>query len=528
MSTHEPALTGASLPETKTLPGVAPGGDSAAPARPAARWWRSRRWRLVPSIRLRLALWNVAILLSALLLFGISLYAFLAWRLDKDIDESLAQQYSQIRDSTNFDFSRDPTSGEPVLVTNLRPDAFGSDELDVYVQIARLNGSIPPWGRSSNLGNRFLPLATDVLTAVKGDQTVPEREVIVDGNRLRLFSGPLYVRSERGSTIIGVIQVARSLERTEATLTLLRVLLIGGGLMTLLIAGVASYALSGAALAPLDRLTQAARDIGAARDFSRRVKHTGPDDEVAQLAGTFNEMLVQLQAAHNSLAAALDTQRRFVADASHELRTPLTTIRGNVGLLRRAIDLDPNDRDAALADIDSEAQRMGRLVNQMLSLARADASLTLNQQSTDLDPIVHDVGRQLLLLANARGLTATTEPVEPLRVIGNPDALKQLLLILVDNAVKYTPAPGSVRLSTRRSGDEAEILVSDTGIGIAEQDLAHIFDRFYRADTARSGGGAGLGLAIARWLVDAHGGRLLVESRPGAGSTFRVLLPLTP
>jgi signal transduction histidine kinase len=132
------------------------------------------------------------------------------------------------------------------------------------------------------------------------------------------------------------------------------------------------------------------------------------------------------------------------------------------------------------------------------------------------------------LLANARGLSAIAEPVEPLRVIGNPDALKQLLLILVDNAVKYTPAPGSIRLSLTKVGGEAELRVSDTGIGIAEHDLGHIFDRFYRADPARSGGGAGLGLAIARWLVDAHGGRITVESTPNVGSTFRVLLPLAP
>ena len=335
---------------------------------------RARR-RAAMSIRYRLTLWNVAILCGILMLFGGLIYAFLGFSLSKAIDDSLQQQYNQIRDSAGFALKWDRAAGRVNLVTDLRPDAFGSDRLAIYIQLAALDGSIPEGGRSSNLEDRSLPLSEDVLETVRNGGTILEREVIVDGHPIRMFSGPLSLPTagDRDPRIVGVIQVGRSLDQMESTMALLRFLLIGGGVTSLAVAAVAGLALAGAALAPLDRLAQAVRAIGASRDFSRRVELPPSDDEVGQLALTFNEMLAQLQASHNTLAASLETQRRFVADASHELRTPLTTIRGNVGLLRRVADVDPADREAALADIDSEAERMTRLVSQLLSLARADA-----------------------------------------------------------------------------------------------------------------------------------------------------------
>jgi signal transduction histidine kinase len=528
-------FTGATIaPPPGALSGPAPASRAPAPAgmpvaTPAAAAPTPRRRRLALSIRLRLTLWNVAILTGVLLLFGISVYAFFAISLNKEIDDALQQQYSQIRDGAGFYLAWDRTGGLR-LFTDLRPDRFGSDQLDLFIQIASLEGRVPDGGRSSNLGELSLPISRAVLDRVREGSTVME-EVIVGGHPMRLYSGPFYLTGpgDRTPDIIGVIQVARSLERTERTMTLLRLLLIGGGLTSLAVAAVVGLALSGAALRPLDRLTQAARAIGAARDFSRRVEPPPADDEVGQLAHTFNEMLAQLQAAHNGLAASLDAQRRFVADASHELRTPLTTIRGNVGLLRRVADVDPADQAAALADIESEAERMSRLVTQLLSLARADAGATLDAQPIELKPIILDSGRQLALLAGSAGLTSAVEVADaPVRVLGDSDALRQLLLILIDNAVKYTPAPGTVRLTLGRDGGEAVIQVADTGIGIAPADQPRIFERFYRADPARSGSGAGLGLAIARWLVEAQQGRIEVDSVPGQGSIFRVRLPLLP
>jgi signal transduction histidine kinase len=479
------------------------------------------------SIRYRLTLWNVAILSGVLMLFSGLVYAFLGFSLNREIDDSLQQQYNQIRDSAGFRLEWDRSTGRVNVLTNLRPDAFGSDQLDIYIQITAPDGSALEGGRSSNLGEKTLPLSSEVLQSVRTGETKLQPMVMVEGNPTRIISGPLYmpVPGDREPRLVGVIQVARSLEQTQRTMAVLQGLLIGVGVTSLAVAAVAGLALAGAALAPLDRLAQAARAIGASRDFSRRVELPPSEDEVGQLALTFNEMLAQLQSSHNSLAASLETQRRFVADASHELRTPLTTIRGNVGLLRRVADVSPADRAAALADIESEAERMTRLVGQLLSLARADAGTTIDPRPLDLAPIVQESGRQLLILAGAKGLSSTVEPVESAWVLGDPDALRQLLLILIDNAVKYTPAPGAVRLGVRRGGDGAVIEVADTGIGIAPEDQARIFERFYRVDPARSGNGAGLGLAIARWLAEAQGGRIEVESAVGRGSLFRVSLP---
>jgi signal transduction histidine kinase len=479
------------------------------------------------SLRLRLTLWNVAILLAVLVLFGSSVFAVLGYILDNEINESLPQQYNQIRDSTVFTEVFD-LAGRSFPFTNLRPDNFGSDRLDVFVQIASPSGAVPEWGRSSNLGGKSLPLSPTVLDKVRTGGTVLESEVMVEGQAMRLFSGPLLSNSpgERSPRIVGVIQVARALDRIEQLMTMLRAVLIGFGVVSLLVAALAGLIVTGRALAPLNRLSLSARAIGTSRDFSQRVETAEADNEVTRLAGTINEMLVQLQAAHNSVAASLEAQRRFVADASHELRTPLTTIRGNVGLLRRVNDVDPADQAAALADIESEAERMSRLVAQLLSVARADAGMNVQLAPLELRPVVEEVGRQLLLLAGAAGLVARVGPIDDAVVNGDADGLKQLLLILIDNAVTYTPPPGTVQLRLERCGDGVAIDVIDSGIGIDAAEHERVFERFYRADPARTGGGAGLGLAIARWLVEAHNGRIEVQSAPGCGSTFRVTLPV--
>jgi two-component system, OmpR family, sensor kinase len=477
------------------------------------------------SIRYRLTLLNLAVLCGALALFSTIIYALLAWNLDREITESLQQQYTQIDASTNRFLIVPGPAGQQLLVPNQRPDTFSSEELDVFVQIAQLDGVIPEGGRSSNLRDLQLPLDEATLRVVRDGETILAREVVVGGRRMRLYSGPMYAPIDRRRVVVGVIQVARSLERTEATLNLVRLLLGVAGLGSLLVAGVAGWVASGRALAPLKRLTRAVREIGTTRDLSQRVPSNGRADEVGHLALTFNEMLAELQAAQNGLATSLETQKRFLADASHELRTPLTTIRGNVEMLRRFAAVTDGDREAALADIDSEAERMSRLVNQMLSLARADTTQPAAKEPLDLAPIVEESARQLALLARAQGLTTVAAPIESVRVLASPDAVRQLLLILIDNAIKYTPAPGEIRLSLTRTETQAIVEVGDTGIGIETDKLPHIFERFYRADPARAGEGGGLGLAIARGLVGALNGQIEVASTPGQGSTFRIALP---
>jgi signal transduction histidine kinase len=253
------------------------------------------------------------------------------------------------------------------------------------------------------------------------------------------------------------------------------------------------------------------------------VDHEGPADEVGQLAVTFNDMLADLEAAFRQLEEALESQKRFVADASHELRTPLTTVRGNIELLRRQ-PIAPEERAEIMADTTDEVDRLIRLVNQLLQLARADAGQKLQIETFPVKPLLEDVCRQAKLLAP--DCTITCEPPPNLLVQGEHDALKQVLLILVDNASAHSTCGAAIEISTRQIDDHIDIRVRDTGPGISADMLPHIFERFYRGEVSRSGPGAGLGLAIARELVEAQEGTIRVESTLGKGSVFTVMLPV--
>jgi signal transduction histidine kinase len=270
---------------------------------------------------------------------------------------------------------------------------------------------------------------------------------------------------------------------------------------------------------PVDRMTQAARAIGRAADFSRRLPEPPQRDELGRLAVTFNEMLSQL-------GEAFATQRRFLADASHELRTPLTVVRTNAEALQRGVAADPVERAETLRAIVRETDRMGRLVADLLALARADAGQPLTRRRLALDTLVLDVYEQEQALAN--GVHLDLGEWEQVEVEGDPDRLKQVVLNLVDNALRHTPDGGTVTLDLVRRGEEAVLRVRDTGPGIPAEQLGRIFERFYRVDQPRSRqtGGTGLGLAIAQEVAGAHAGRIEVESRLGAGSTFSLVLPV--
>ena len=298
--------------------------------------------------------------------------------------------------------------------------------------------------------------------------------------------------------------------------------------------------ISRSVLARVKRITKTARSISTSRDFSQRVPEKSlPDwDELTSLASTFNEMLASLEQAYQR-------QQRFVADASHELRAPITSIRCNLDLLARATDLPPEEARDALTDARAEADRMGRLVNDLLTLARSDEATQQirvngykkqNGQTpeVDLDSLLLEVFRQYRPASDEengerrqQGPRLMLQDITPVKVYGDADQLKQVLVALVDNALKYTPYERSVTLSLTIDEHYAAVKVSDTGIGIHPDDLPHIFERFYRADRARSRdrGGSGLGLTIVQSIVQEHQGSIEVESTPGRGSTFTLKLP---
>jgi signal transduction histidine kinase len=466
-----------------------------------------------------LTLWYSAVLAVSLIGFGVLLYFVLMHTLESEADRQVAAQAREIAGTSRIREGYRPDSFWVVL-----PDIDVFAAPNIYVQVTTLEGEVQ--ARSGNLDKEYLPIGAGALEAARRGESLFEELWVgdgTDGRRLRVYSAPLVLEDGR---MVGVLQVARPLTTFDAPLGQLRLILSIMGVFSLVVAMGAGWMLARAALRPIDRLAQTAQDIGANQDFGRRVTHRHPHDEVGRLAVTFNEMLGRLQSAYEQLNATLAAQRRFVADASHELRTPLTSIRGNIGFLRRVVDMEPSDRDATLADIASEVERMSRLVNDLLTLARADAGHHLPKTPVEVAPIVRDVARQATFLGDGT-VDVWLGRVDEARVQGDPDHLRQLLLILADNAVKYTPAGGRVSLTAQRENGCLRLEVADTGVGISREDQVRIFERFYRADRARSPGGVGLGLAIARWIAEEHDGEIAVRSSPGQGSLFRVDLPVS-
>jgi two-component system, OmpR family, sensor kinase len=386
-----------------------------------------------------------------------------------------------------------------------------------WTQTRSFDGAVA--GRTLDLSGATLPLSAQGLTAVQHGQGWYETAQ-VQNEPLLIFSHSYTARS--GATQI--MQVAAPIGEREQTLQNLRLMLTIGCSLAIVLAFVAGWLLAGTSLQPIHRITHTAHVIGAEHDFSRRVQHAGPNDEVGQLATTFNSMLTELEIAYHQLQGALDSQRRFVADASHELRTPLTTVRGNIELLYRNTGLEPVERADILTDTREEVERLIRLVNQLLVLARADAGQSLACTAIPLAPVLEDAYRQAQSLAPNRTITCANKV--DAQVSGNRDALKQVLLILLDNALAHTPSDSTVAMAAARADGHVTISVSDSGPGIAPDVLPHVFERFYRGEVSRNGPGTGLGLAIAKELVEAQNGTISAESEPGQGSVFTVTLPV--
>ncbi len=448
------------------------------------------------SIRTRLTLWYSSLLAVVILVFGISLFSVLhiAWR--DELDSSLTAIAQQVGNQIQWDANHNMT----VKLRDLGDDVGISP---FYVQVWDI------FGRLVGTSNGNYQYALDAET-INTPQAI-WHEFTLSGRHFYVLTIPL---KDHGQ-LVGSVQVATRLDAIdEATDRLLKIM-IGVGVVAMLLSFFIGSMITGQALQPIDTIAQAAAQITAADDLSRRIPYEGPDDELGQLTTTFNATLGRLERLFNA-------QRRFVADVSHELRTPLTTLQGNLDLIKR-MGPDPISIEA----MTSEISRMSRLVGDLLLLARADSgNLPMNETTVDLDTLVLEVFRQGRILGPQ--LQFKLETIEPARVRGDSDRLKQLLLNLVTNAIKYTPSGGTVTLSLTVADSEALIKVADTGMGIPKNDLPMIFDRFYRVDKARSRemGGSGLGLSIASWIAQSHEGRIVAESEDDKGSVFTIHLPI--
>ena len=459
------------------------------------------------ALSLRLTLWYTAITALALLAASAIVYLSVAGNLQRDLDASLAAEAEGLARAVTVQ------GGLPLRPLRLvLPDINTFSGGDLLIQVVDARGTVVD--RSESLGRESLPVDAETRRAL-ADGNPRYLTASVPGGQLRAYVLPLVL----GGQVVGALQVGRSLApMTSATTRVLQALAAVDVLLLLLAAG-AGWAMARGALRPIAAVRDTAEAIGESADLDRRVPVGPARDEVGALAATFNRMLDRLQ-------AALAAQRRFVADASHELRTPLTTLRVNLATLRRGDAHHSPAEIEILNDMDGELQRLSRLVEGLLALARTDAGQPLERAPVALDALVRKIYRAALPQADGRALALGA--VDAVQVEGSPDHLERVVRNLVENALKYTPPGGNVTLALRRAGDEAELTVQDDGVGIAPEDLPHVFERFYRAPAVRGRSGAGLGLAIAASIVRAHGGRLAADSAPGEGSTFTVHLPALP
>ena len=332
-----------------------------------------------------------------------------------------------------------------------------------------------------------------------------------DGQRWRV-----HVRPVAGADL--QLAALRSLGQLDDSVSRFGRLMVLMALAGALASWALGWVIAGRALRPVAVLTDAARSIASSGNFARRVPAGGAADELGRLAEVFNAMLASLETAYAA-------QQRFIADASHEFRAPLAIIRANMELLQEATRLPESERVAAIDESRRESERLSRLVADLLSLARADAGVLFQRESVELDRVLMKVFGDAKRLG--RGQRLELGMVTPCLIEGDRDRLTQLILILLDNAIRYTPAGGLVRASLIQDGDRVLIKVEDSGIGISTQDLPHVFDRFFRADPARTRdpGGTGLGLSIARWIARQHNGEVEISSEADRGTTVRVRLP---
>lgn len=475
------------------------------------------------SIRLRLTAWYSGILAVMLLALSAAIYGFVYFNTYGDLKDRLKNQASQIV---------------------LQPVTYLDGSSNIYV-----GGNL----EGQNLFAQMYIYDIDKIIPNNNMKTfnlqfnVPEQKTIVsqqgfvranyNGNSFLIYQRPVDIPGYDGNPA-AVLQMAAYTGEQDRLMVRLKNILIVGSFATLIAAFTFGLFLARKAMSPIGKVIEAANGIQTGTDLSSRIVYDGPQDEIGRLIQTVNSMLGRMEGFYTELEDSYATQRRFVSDASHELRTPLTTIRGNIDLLQKVWEMDPAESRMTEAeirqlsiesvkDIADESKRMSRLVSDMLSLARADTGRTFDIEPVALEPMMTEVARRAPFLPrHADWSVGDLSQLNGKYILGNKDYLQQMMFIFIDNAFKYTPA-GEVTLDAVFYQNQVGIRIADTGIGMDKDEVPHIFDRFYRADESRGiTEGIGLGLSIAKWIIDEHGGSVEVVTRQGEGTTFVIWLPL--
>lgn len=460
------------------------------------------------SIRTKLTLWYTSLLGLSLLVSGILLYIIARQSMLAAADTKLLFLAETL--------ARTSVKPETALVLPENFDIlmerfFGIKTAGSYIQITDEFGKVI--ARSLALSRHRIPLSDKALGGAGKDKVTYETINIAGGNPLRIATYP--IKDTR--RIKYIVQVGTPMDPINASLNNIIFLFYLSIPPVLALATAIGFILAKKALSPVNEITETARRIGA-QNLSERLAVLGTGDEIDRLAETFNNMIERLESSFKRI-------RQFTSDASHELRTPLTILKGETEIaLRSCADLEVL-KELLKSNLE-EIDRMSNIVNNLLLLAKTDIKMHVEFANVRLNDIIEEKFRQIKNLAELKGINIRLEKNEAVVVKGDSVKIRQIVLNLLENAIKYTDKDGTVSISLERCNDNALIKITDTGIGIPEEDIPYIFDRFYRVDKARTEGGTGLGLSICKDMVTFHNGRIEVKSKVGEGSTFSVYLPL--
>ncbi|HEX6290908.1 MAG TPA: ATP-binding protein [Herpetosiphonaceae bacterium] len=488
------------------------------------------------SLRLQLSLAVTLMMVLLLVVFSAVLFVSVrAFLLDQSAEQLRTRALMLLDDSAELPptSALDPWSRLPsaplsdALRTELQAIVEALSTQDTSAVVYQTDGTVALRGTVEAAKNRFgfsrrfgppelsAPPAPDRRVferVLRGDQQVSYTDYHGLDQQLAVLI-PIY----DSARLVGVLQVATPLQQMYTLLRWLAFVLVGGTMLVALTALLLSFWATHTILNPLRRVVGISQRVGQG-DLDAR---TGlrSRNEIGVLGATFDQMVAQLQ---GSFAA----QRRFIADAAHELRTPLTVVSGNVDLLMLGAASDPAQQRRSLQRMNSELERMGRLVDDLLTLSRLDAHPRLRCEDTELGALVQDTINEFRGLAPHHQWSLTLVPGIVVR--GDPDRLRQVLLNVLENARKFTPEGGSIAVTVTKRHDAAVMMIADTGVGIPAEDVPHVWDRFYRVDQARAraSGGSGLGLSIVKSIVETHGGHVALSSSVGQGTTVTLTLPL--